>query len=99
MLVISWCWLIALCGGEQKCRTGHVIAACHFQLSKLNILWTQEELMLSINLMRFDVMVYMFPSSTAQVFVIHVVAAMLYIIGMPMRLISMFWLPIFKSLS
>ena len=40
MLVISWCWLIALCGGEQKCRTGHVIAACHFQLSKLNILWT-----------------------------------------------------------
>ena len=66
---------------------------------KKKILWTQEELMLSINLMRFDVMVYMFPSSTAQVFVIHVVPAMLYRIGMPMRLISMFWLPIFKSLS
>ena len=55
--------------------------------------------MLSINLMRFDVMVYMFPSSTAQVFVMHVVPAMLYRIGMPMRLISRFWLPLFKSLS
>jgi len=55
--------------------------------------------MLSINLMRFDVMVYMFPSSTAQVFIMHVVPAMLYRIGMPMRLIKMFWFPIFNRSS